>query len=162
MSVTDLPPLVTSIASHLRRILDKCRTIKTSTTIEPHLTTTDLNNDLEQLAQSDASNGTRGSNQPITTNPLPPAFETAARAVLYETLATHAIHEPGFVDVWNLLDVIQACADRGTCEAGLALWLVEELLDSQTIEGCRSIFDYLESRREHLIGVCTMTSASQP
>lgn len=34
------------------------------------------------------------------------------------------------------------------CEPGLIFWLIEELLDSQTIEGCRKVFDYLESRRE--------------
>lgn len=31
------------------------------------------------------------------------------------------------------------------------MWLVEELLDSQTIPGCRKIFDYLESRRKRII-----------
>jgi THO complex subunit 1 len=32
------------------------------------------------------------------------------------------------------------------------LWyLIEDLLDSQSIEGCRPIFDYLESRRERLV-----------
>lgn len=29
-------------------------------------------------------------------------------------------------------------------------WLAEELLDSQTIAGCRKIFDFLESRRERI------------
>ena len=29
-------------------------------------------------------------------------------------------------------------------------WLVEELLDSQTIDGCRIVFDYLDSRRDLL------------
>lgn len=32
----------------------------------------------------------------------------------------------------------------------MLFWLVEELLDSQTIAGCRKIFDYLESRRERI------------
>lgn len=36
------------------------------------------------------------------------------------------------------------------CEPGLIFWLVEELLDSQTIEGCKKVFDYLESRRERI------------
>lgn len=31
------------------------------------------------------------------------------------------------------------------------MWLIEELLDSQTIPGCRKIFDYLESRRKRII-----------
>lgn len=39
------------------------------------------------------------------------------------------------------------------CEAGLAFWLVEELLDTQTIDGCRVVFDYLESRRERMCAV---------
>lgn len=30
----------------------------------------------------------------------------------------------------------------------MIFWLIEELLDSQTIDGCRKVFDYLESRRE--------------
>ena len=32
---------------------------------------------------------------------------------------------------------------------------MEELLDSQTIDGCRKVFDYLESRRERNTKVCT-------
>ena len=39
------------------------------------------------------------------------------------------------------------------CEPGLVFWLVEELLDSQTIDGCRVVFDYLDSRREYLTAV---------
>lgn len=39
------------------------------------------------------------------------------------------------------------------CEPGLVFWLVEELLDSQTIDGCRVVFDYLDSRRERLTAV---------
>lgn len=33
----------------------------------------------------------------------------------------------------------------------MLVWLIEELLDSQTIPGCRKIFDYLESRRKRII-----------
>ena len=42
---------------------------------------------------------------------------------------------------------------KDQCEPSLVFWLVEELLDSQTIEGCRRIFDYLDSRRERLMAV---------
>ena len=45
------------------------------------------------------------------------------------------------------------------CEPGLAFWLVEELLDTQTIDGCRVVFDYLESRRERM---CAVGSDVQP
>lgn len=50
--------------------------------------------------------------------------------------------------MWNLLDIISFLSDNEQTEPGLLFWLVEELLDSQTIAGCRRVFDYLESRRE--------------
>lgn len=43
------------------------------------------------------------------------------------------------------------CRELGKCEPILAFYLIEELLDSQTTDGCRVVFDYLESRRERLI-----------
>ena len=52
--------------------------------------------------------------------------------------------------VWNLLDIISILSDDDQCDTALLFWLVEELLDSQTIAGCRKIFDYLESRRERI------------
>jgi THO complex subunit 1 len=54
------------------------------------------------------------------------------------------------VKVWNLLDIISILSDDEQCDTALLFWLVEELLDSQTIAGCRKIFDYLESRRERI------------
>lgn len=52
--------------------------------------------------------------------------------------------------LWNLLDIIAILSDDEQCDPALLFWLVEELLDSQTISGCRKIFDYLESRRERI------------
>lgn len=52
--------------------------------------------------------------------------------------------------MWNLLDIISILSDDEQCDTALLFWLVEELLDSQTIAGCRRIFDYLESRREKI------------
>lgn len=80
--------------------------------------------------------------------------------------ATTSIDDPSFIQVWNLLDIVSIFSDNGNpppshtyswvlkesiagkCEPGLIFWLIEELLDSQTIDGCRKVFDYLESRRE--------------
>ncbi|KAH8690927.1 putative THO complex subunit Tho1 [Talaromyces proteolyticus] len=76
------------------------------------------------------------------------AVETAFREKFYELLASTSIDEPAFVNVWNLLDIVSIFSDNEQCEAGLIFWLIEELLDSQTVEGCRKVFDYLESRRE--------------
>jgi THO complex subunit 1 len=57
---------------------------------------------------------------------------------------------PSFVNLWNLFDIISILSDDEQCDAALLFWLIEELLDSQTISGCRKIFDYLESRREKI------------
>lgn len=64
--------------------------------------------------------------------------------------ATTSIDSPEFVRMWNLLDILSILSDDGQCDPALLFWLVEELLDSQTIAGCRKIFDFLESRRERI------------
>jgi THO complex subunit 1 len=76
------------------------------------------------------------------------AVEIAFREKFYSLLATTSIDEPEFIHIWNLLDIISIFSDNEQCEPGLIFWLIEELLDSQTIDGCRKVFDYLESRRE--------------
>ncbi len=60
------------------------------------------------------------------------------------------IDSPSFVKLWNLLDIVTILSDEGQTEPGLLFWLVEELLESQTIAACRKIFDFLESRRERI------------
>lgn len=79
------------------------------------------------------------------------AIEAACRDIFLETTATVEISEPAFSVVWVLLDIITVLSDNDLCEPGLGTYLIEDLLDTQTIEGCRKVFDYLESRRERLI-----------
>lgn len=52
--------------------------------------------------------------------------------------------------VWNLFDILYFLSEDSECDGALLVWLVEELLESQTIAGCRIVFDYLESRRERI------------
>ncbi|OQV02449.1 hypothetical protein CLAIMM_07647 [Cladophialophora immunda] len=78
------------------------------------------------------------------------AVETVCRDIIVDIVATVDISEPAFAQVWVLLDIINILSDNELCEPGLGFWLIEELLDSQTIDGCRKIFDYLESRRERM------------
>ena len=78
------------------------------------------------------------------------AIETVFRDKFYELLATTEIFDAAFDSVWHLLDVVSILSDKELCESGLIFWLIEELLDSQTIDGCRKVFDYLESRRERI------------
>ena len=47
-----------------------------------------------------------------------------------------------------MFDILSILANSEECDPTLLFWLVEELLDSQTIAGCRKVFDFLESRRE--------------
>lgn len=54
------------------------------------------------------------------------------------------------MNIWDLLDIVSILSDDELCDPALGFWLVEELLDSQTIAGCRKVFDYLESRRERM------------
>ncbi|KKY17487.1 putative nuclear matrix protein [Phaeomoniella chlamydospora] len=78
------------------------------------------------------------------------AIETVVRERFYDILASTAIDEPAFGQMWNLLDIVSMISDNELCEPGLVFWLIEELLDSQTIDGCGIVFDYLESRRERI------------
>lgn len=72
-------------------------------------------------------------------------------AVSYLDLqATLSIDSPDFSKVWNLFDILAILSDSEQCDPALLFWLVEELLDSQTIAGCRKVFDFLESRRERI------------
>lgn len=54
------------------------------------------------------------------------------------------------MNIWDLLDIVSILSDDELCDPALGFWLVEELLDSQTIAGCRKVFDYLESRRDRM------------
>ncbi|KYK55856.1 nuclear matrix protein [Drechmeria coniospora] len=77
-------------------------------------------------------------------------IETAARHLFDLLIASTLIDSPDFVKMWNLLDILSILSDKCQCDPALLFWLIEELLDSQTIAGCRTIFDYLESRRERI------------
>lgn len=78
------------------------------------------------------------------------ALDTAFRELFVELIASLDINKEEFAPVWSLLDSVNLLCDNKLCEAALGFWLVEDLLDSQTIQGCRKVFNYLESRRERM------------
>jgi THO complex subunit 1 len=142
-SVAELPS-VASITAKLQALLEQAKTIKPSASVEPALPTAELipavdslDTDIDQKHASDQAYRFA-------------AVETAAREQFYSILSQTSIEDPEFVAVWHLLDVLLLCGDRGKCTPELVCWLIEELLDSQTTHGCRTVFDYLESRRERL------------
>ncbi|KAL2752604.1 hypothetical protein ACRALDRAFT_2112212 [Sodiomyces alcalophilus JCM 7366] len=77
-------------------------------------------------------------------------IETAVRNLFGNLIATTAINSPEFVRLWNLLDLVSILSDDEHCDPALLFWLIEEMLDSQTIAQCQKVFDYLESRREKI------------
>lgn len=49
-----------------------------------------------------------------------------------------------------MFDIIVILSNHKQCNTALVHWLVEELLDRQTIADCRPVFDWLESRRDRI------------
>ncbi|KAK6003513.1 hypothetical protein QM012_009284 [Aureobasidium pullulans] len=137
------PPSVGLISERLRALLQRAREIKSVETIDPPLPVSELAQGVSSLGQDVFESQTDVHKFSVV--------ETAARKIFYETIQSTDIRTPGFVRMWDFLDLLLLCGELGQCEPILAFWLVEELLDSQTTEGCRIVFDYLESRRERLI-----------
>ncbi|QVM10040.1 hypothetical protein D8B26_004703 [Coccidioides posadasii str. Silveira] len=124
-------------------LLDRATKVKQGSEIEPSITESDLGDAINEVDDGEEEALKNQSSQPAYA-----AVETAFREKFYHLLATTSINKPEFVHMWNLLDVVSIFSDNERCEPGLIFWLIEELLDSQTIDGCRKVFDYLESRRE--------------
>ncbi|CAN9175277.1 unnamed protein product [Alternaria alternata] len=130
-----------AVAPRLDYLLRRARDVKQSTAIDPPLQVSELVPENEPLL------GEIEGGKEVRTL----AVESAAKSVFYANLGSTRIEEPTFVTVWNLLDILQYCGDRDLCSPQLVLLLIEELLDSQSISGCRVVFNFLESRRETII-----------
>ncbi|OCL07779.1 hypothetical protein AOQ84DRAFT_319438 [Glonium stellatum] len=140
MAIPDIEP-ARVMTFRLQELLERSKHIKKATTVDPALPVSELVGE-DELLLSDAV-GDKETHKSIV--------DRAARNIFYDILASTPIDHPAFVQIWNLLDILQYCGDRDQCYPGLVLLLVEELLDSQSIDGCRIVFDFLESRREVLI-----------
>lgn len=139
MAIPDIEP-AQAMTFRLQELLERAKHVKKAT-VDPALPVSELVGE-DELLLSDAV-GDKETHKSIV--------ERAARNIFYDILASTPIDHPEFVQIWNLLDILQYCGDRDQCYSGLVLLLVEELLDSQSIDGCRIVFDFLESRREVLI-----------
>jgi THO complex subunit 1 len=127
-------------ATRLRDLLKKARRLKTTTDIEPPLPPSDFQGELGLRPPPAASRSYYFA-----------AAEDVARHVYQECAASTPIQDRGFVQIWNLFDILSVCGDQEQCDPCLVWWLIEELLETQNIDGCRVVFDYLESRRERLV-----------
>ncbi|KAJ5464759.1 uncharacterized protein N7458_000445 [Penicillium daleae] len=128
------------------RLLERAAQVKPNSQIEPPLTEGTLGEPIWQVP-------TEKQEVVKELNPQTQfaAVEIAFREKFYRILASTSIQDPSFIHIWNLLDIVSIFSDNEQCEPGLIFWLIEELLDSQTIDGCRKVFDYLESRRDRNI-----------
>ncbi|KAF6221845.1 hypothetical protein HO133_001813 [Letharia lupina] len=130
---------VHNFTTAIRGLLAKAQKVKPDGGVEPALTTQELEGGVDKIGKHKGA-----------TNKDYAAIETACRNIFYALLASTSIEGPPFGEVWNLLDIISILSDLEICEPSLLFWLVEELLDTQTIDGCRIVFDYLDSRRERI------------
>ncbi|KAI1085842.1 THO complex subunit 1 transcription elongation factor-domain-containing protein [Whalleya microplaca] len=143
---------VTAFSSLLRQSLDHARVIKPAASIEPPLNKADFEGLLAQLptifpcASPDYVSDSLGAEKARQYA----VIETASRNVFISLVVRTSIDSPEFVQIWNLFDILSVLSDSEQCDPALLFWLVEELLDSQTTEGCRKIFDFLESRRDRI------------
>ncbi|ESZ93055.1 hypothetical protein SBOR_6576 [Sclerotinia borealis F-4128] len=139
-------PMVDAFEQLLLEMLQQADSVKQTHTIESPLNKTDLANTYERIdrifSEVASLESKKRSQYAI--------IETAVRDTFNNLLASISIETPSSARLWNLLDIISILSDDEQCEPALLFWLVEELLDSQTIAGCRRIFDYLESRREKI------------
>ncbi|KAI0481140.1 THO complex subunit 1 transcription elongation factor-domain-containing protein [Xylariaceae sp. FL0804] len=145
-------PQVDTLVSLFREALDHAQTIKPTATIEPPLAKSDFDTITAQLpAVFPCASPDYTSDQKDTEKArLYAVVETAARTVFSALIASTTIESPEFVQLWNLLDFLSVLSDSEQCDPALVFWLVEELLDSQTVNGCRKVWDFLESRRERM------------
>ena len=148
MAIRDVPDFVQVYRDLIGRHLTRLNELKLNSGIEPALTESDVGSLVTEV-QGETSDKPGASSDKAHYA----LIETVFRERFNSLLETESIDEPSFTQVWNLLDVIAILSDYELCEPGLIFWLVEELLDSQIIDGCRKVFDYLESRRERITAV---------
>ncbi|KAF4485684.1 nuclear matrix p84 [Fusarium agapanthi] len=146
-------PAIAAFTTLLEEFLSQAETAKPTSAIEPALRKSDfddLSGRVSRTADDVSSPAAEGAASTIDKGRQFAIIETAARNIFSELIATTTIDSPDYVKVWNLLDILSILSDDGQCDPALLFWLAEELLDSQTIAGCRKIFDFLESRRERI------------
>ncbi|KAK9667521.1 hypothetical protein K7432_017751, partial [Basidiobolus ranarum] len=74
------------------------------------------------------------------------ALEYSLRHITLSTGATYTKSAQQLQSLFNCLDLVLLCAEQELCDALLPLTLLEELLDTQTIEGCEKVFTFLERK----------------
>ena len=144
MAVTtaiELQP-VDAVTSRLQTLLDHATAIRPQNVTAQPLPMDELLNEIDALYNEIPERYDQGYKFAIV--------ENAARELFYTWIGELTLDDPTFANVWNLLDVLMYAGDRDICAPDLVCLLIEELMDSLTTTDCRTVMDYLESRRETL------------
>jgi len=92
-----------AVMQRLNFLLQRARLVKPSTSIDPPLQVAELvPEDQALLGDIEGEREVRWL-----------AVDSAARRLFYANLGAIRIHQPDFVTIWNLLDILQYCGDRG-------------------------------------------------
>jgi len=143
------PRAVTETVSRLQGLVAKAKVVKTSASVDPALSPAEIGQDISTVCDDVLETLPKPQRQTV--------LETAVRKVFYGHVQSADIYDPAFVDVWNLFDILLIFCEvekpkpEPDFQYTLVWSFIEELVESQTTDRCRAIFDYLESRRERLI-----------
>lgn len=89
------------------------------------------------------------------------ACEVAFREEFIHLIETVDIEKDDSSPIWSLLDAVTLLCDNGFCEPAVGFYLLEDLLESQTIRGALEVFRYMEDSRERMTRI-NFTSKKLP
>jgi THO complex subunit 1 len=141
MSIDDLPPMVTCrelVLSHVQRLLQN----RLKTGSDAPISDSECTELIQQLQANSQDESRELSRSRI---------DAIFRDRFANVVATTDISDPAFQEAWVIIDIATVMTDHQCSEPALNFYLIEELLDSQGIEGCKRVFDYLEPRMDRMI-----------
>lgn len=133
---------VTTCTDALQGLLSRAAELRPEPDFNNAVTEAELKDDLDTIFG-------RSKNEPGRLRGLSSVgLDVAFKRVLYGILAQCTIQQSGFSQVWHLLDIANILSYREQSEPSLTMGLAEDLFESQTTEGCRTVFEYLELRQD--------------
>ena len=141
-TMVETPSVITTCADALQGLLGKIAELRPDPGFDNAVTEAEMKDELDLLFG-------RSKDEPGKLRGLSSVgLDVAFKRVLYGILAQNTIQQSGFSQVWHLLDIANMLSYREQSEPSLTMGLAEELFESQTTEGCRTVFEYLEMRQD--------------
>lgn len=102
MAVPEVPS-VNAIEQRFRNLLARARVYKPTESINPPLWSTDFLTDLDHLTSPNLTNASLHNIR----------VSAAAHKILFELLSQSTAEDPAFAELWNFIDILQLCIDKG-------------------------------------------------